>query len=482
MKKMCKSVLAVFLCAVLVVLTAAPAFAKLTVPENDWEHHVIAPENSEEYVELLNSSLNSLKTELPYAKVSYTAGVPEGGILNISEDESAPLDAATLNYVSALFDGLFSEKNSAFRSLLKTVVGSGSVKNDTIELHRGTKRNELLPIFGKDYVSALQVADDYQILVNQEAGAACPKDIELFFGHSIPLEQARQSSQMNLFNLPDGSVDAELISGVDRDKQSFLSDIKIQDFNIVNARAVASFDENGVLTRYWNGITYDFTIGFAEATNLMAAIMGIDIYQMIISTINTIMTNLGKEGISGVSFLESRKLKITYSVTVEVTDINFSPRIFGDVNDDGKVDSSDARTTLRAAVGLDRLEFSADLLYTDVNFDGVISSADARLILRMAVGLESQFSQVPEGKTVKIIVVEEDFPESEEPEDQEPIGDIEEEFDGFFDIDPAVMPGDLAQFIFDTINSLRDAEGVLRGDIEGIKAIIQSIIDQARAN
>lgn len=481
MKKMYKSVIAVLLCALMAVSGIVPAFAEMIVPENDLAHYVVVPEKAQAYVDKLNASLNSLKTELPYSKVSYTAGVPEGGIIKITDGEEEPLDVSTQNYISALLDGLFSEKNSAFRSLIKTIIGSGSVKNDTIELHRGSKRNELIPVFGKDYVSALEVADDYRIMINQKKGTACPQDIELFFGSAVPLEDAKLSSQAGLFNIPDGSIDAELISGADRDKQSFLSNIKIQDFTVRNARAVASFDENGVLTRYWNAITYDFVLGLGEAVQIMSAIMGWDIYGMIISTVNTLLTNLGKTEMDEQSIFESRKMKITYSVTVDVTDINFAPRLFGDVNDDGKVNSQDARTALRVAVGLEHLDFSADMLYTDVNFDGKISAADARLILRMAVGLEETFSQVPEGQTVKIIVIEEDRPAPEPDQDGEDSPN-ENEFDGILDIDPAILPADLTQFIFDTINNMRDVEGVLREDIGAIKDIIQSIIDQARAH
>ena len=61
--------------------------------------------------------------------------------------------------------------------------------------------------------------------------------------------------------------------------------------------------------------------------------------------------------------------------------------ILGDVDGDGQITSSDARATLRAAVGLDTLT-EAQKKAADVNKDGEITSSDARLILRCAVGLE----------------------------------------------------------------------------------------------
>ncbi len=63
----------------------------------------------------------------------------------------------------------------------------------------------------------------------------------------------------------------------------------------------------------------------------------------------------------------------------------------GDVDSNGKVDATDARTALRAAVGLDKLN-AAELALADVDFDGDVDSTDARLILRAAVGLEQLHS------------------------------------------------------------------------------------------
>ena len=61
----------------------------------------------------------------------------------------------------------------------------------------------------------------------------------------------------------------------------------------------------------------------------------------------------------------------------------------GDIDINNKVDASDARLTLRAAVGLE--EISSDkLVYADMDNDNSITASDARLILRTSVGLEEQ--------------------------------------------------------------------------------------------
>lgn len=61
--------------------------------------------------------------------------------------------------------------------------------------------------------------------------------------------------------------------------------------------------------------------------------------------------------------------------------------LYGDVNGDGVVDTSDARCALELASGLALLEDEAQLIRSDVNFDGYVTIFDARQILRGAAGL-----------------------------------------------------------------------------------------------
>lgn len=71
------------------------------------------------------------------------------------------------------------------------------------------------------------------------------------------------------------------------------------------------------------------------------------------------------------------------SVEIDVVD----PSCAGDVNQDGKVTSADARLILRASALMIELD-SRQTLLADVNEDGKITSADARIILRMSAGIE----------------------------------------------------------------------------------------------
>ena len=80
---------------------------------------------------------------------------------------------------------------------------------------------------------------------------------------------------------------------------------------------------------------------------------------------------------------------VSYGEFSELLTVNISPYYRkGDVNDDAKVTTADARLALRAAVGFIRYTGNP-LRAADVNRDGSVTTADARLILRDAVGLES---------------------------------------------------------------------------------------------
>lgn len=59
----------------------------------------------------------------------------------------------------------------------------------------------------------------------------------------------------------------------------------------------------------------------------------------------------------------------------------------GDADKNGKIDASDARTVLRASVGLEKVDFERIYL-GDIDNDKLITSSDARLVLRASVGLE----------------------------------------------------------------------------------------------
>lgn len=80
--------------------------------------------------------------------------------------------------------------------------------------------------------------------------------------------------------------------------------------------------------------------------------------------------------------------RFCYQCGVTFTEVIPREVQYGDVNADGTVAVSDARTALRVSVGLETLSEAAYIL-ADVNKDGKVEVSDARLILRASVGLEN---------------------------------------------------------------------------------------------
>jgi hypothetical protein len=78
---------------------------------------------------------------------------------------------------------------------------------------------------------------------------------------------------------------------------------------------------------------------------------------------------------------ETMKTYFDYEFTAE----------FGDVNEDGNIDSTDARLVLQYAVGkIDETAITLEL--ADVDGSGTVDSTDARLILQYAVGKIQSFA------------------------------------------------------------------------------------------
>lgn len=80
---------------------------------------------------------------------------------------------------------------------------------------------------------------------------------------------------------------------------------------------------------------------------------------------------------------------INYYDTYEIEIINSAPpaeRKKGDVNNDGKVNSTDAYMLLSHSVG-ERILTADEQKYADINGDKIFNSTDALMILRIAVGM-----------------------------------------------------------------------------------------------
>ena len=465
MKKNVRRFLAIFLSALLMLGCAVPAFATV---------RILADDEKADMVTFFNDSVNIIKTEMPKAKITYKNYVPEGGITTNGTDE---LDATAQEYLVPVLEGMFNTNSSVAKSLVRTLVGTPGTEVTELDLHRDLLRNNSVPVYGETYVSALSPANDYDVIVDMEDKDVTPKQMAITF-YDTSLENAKETSIGKAFYLPSGSFDPMLISGARTEAVSRLDNAKFQRFDIKNAKLVTKYNADGVINYYGSTIDYNFSITFYDCMNLLSAVLGYDFYTAVFKTINMVFENLGRDTLATEDLLKDREIFVTYRSTVEITDFNFTPRWFGDINDDGCVTASDARLALRHAVDLEKINYSGDRIYADVNFDGEINSADAREIMRLAVGLDTLFDKVPEGEKIKIVKIEEDI--EDEDDDEDPLVGPDGKplpFVGLFDqYDPALKLTDIVEAVFMYIGMVNDTEGDARNYIqEFIDAITNAV-------
>ena len=477
MRSTCKAFLSLLLVLALVLGLAAPSFAAYFKAEEADKPH---------YVEIFNTAVNRLKTDRPGRTVRYRNYVPEGGI---SKGESASddptvsayyeeLDEEVSKYLIPVLEGMFNNRSSLTKSFVKTLLGTETaVHTDEVRLSRDALRNNIVPLYGKETVSELEPADDYELVLEEEEGEAFPRQMALSFD-VLPLEQKEGSSLSKVFSLPTGVIDPVLISGGVTSLTSRLEDAEIRNFKFKNAKAVLRLRENGDPYYYGTQIDYDFAISFYDCMNLISAVLGYNFYTAVINTVKLVMENIGREDLelSPEDVMKDQQVFITYRCIVEITDIDFSKRVFGDVDDDGAVTAADARIALRHAVELEAIESSADRICADVDFDGAITAADARIILRTAVGLEEPFTEVPEGKEIKIERTEEVEPD--DPGELDP--DTErEQFRGIFSgLNDGVQLPQIAEQVLAIVNSFMDTAGEGRTLITDLIAAIKAAVDE----
>ena len=471
MNKHIQRTLSILLTLVLLAGTAVPALAAVKILTGD---------EKAEMITFFNNSVNAIKSETPKATVKYKNYVPDGGLTTAEGDA---VDEEVQKYLLPLLEGLFNNRSSVTRGFIRSLMGEDIVTVDELQLHRGMLRNNTVPVYGEDYVSALTPSDEYEMFADIGDNASTPTQLALTF-NNMSLEDAKQSSLGKAFSLPSGAIDPMLISGARTEAVSRLDDAKFQSFEIRNAKLVTKYDSKGGLQYYGSTVDYCFEITFYDCMNLISAVLGYDFYTGVINAINIIMDNLGQSEITDDSIMKERNIRVTYRCMVEISDFNFAPRYFGDIDDDGRVTAADSRAALRHAVKLESIALSDDRIYGDVDFDGVITSADARAILRMSVGLDPLFTEVPPGKTIKIVKIEEPVEEPEdpdgpnEPEDPDDDGKLKPIAGLFDDFDPAIKMADIVNAIFLYIGMVEDAEGEVHNYItEFIDAIREAVAE-----
>lgn len=480
-----KSIFSVSFAVILVMTSFVGAFARTVDDE----------EEKIQYLYTFNYGVNSIKEKKPSFKYEKNAGISteEDNDIDLNLKTAAELSDEARQYLSLLVDAFFNPDKGLVNNFISVLTETDTSYVEK-EISKGLDTTNLLPIQGESYVSALSVDDDYTLRVEEINDLLDPTNSRQIIRYSFDeydLESVKGSALEKVFDLPSGAINPVIIGGTSYDPENDpLDDVKFADFQFLDAYVQASFNYKGELEKYIQNISYKFSLSFYDMMRVFEAYTNIDLMEIGIAIANAVLVNTGKPEVTAREVLQKTEIVIRYDIKTELSSFDWSPRYFGDIDNDGDVDAYDARNALRYSVNLEEIDDQESLIYGDVNFDGIITAADAREILRISVGLEKEFSEIPEGETVKIVVIE---PSVDEPSDSEDIEnpDDSEDTDDSEEADPPAdgedsgikLPttGDVAYGVTEFINTIFDVVNSAKGNgtfsDESLAGLIQNIKD-----
>lgn len=482
-----------------IVLTLITAMACFPVPASANVVTVTDPEQKLQYLYTFNDSVNAIKEKKPSFKYKKTSGMnqsDEAYDYSISSKTAADLSDEARKYLTVIVDAFFDPQKGLVKNFIGALMDTSSPVTEK-DIIKGTDTTYFLPLYGEGYLSALTVDDEYTLRTEAVTDILNPENNSLTVRYEFDdtdLEGAKTSSHSKVFDLPSGSIDPVIISGGKlTDSEGPLSEVKFDDFTFDDAYVQAQYNSKNELVNYTQHISYTFKLTFYDMIRVFGAYTDIDLMEIALAIANPILSNTGKPEVTARDVLTDYTIEIRYDITMELSDFDWNPRYFGDVDNNGKIDAYDARSVLRNSVGLEQFKNDESLVYADVDFDGKITASDARHVLRTSVGLEQSFSEVPEGESIKIVVTlppveqpeQPEQPENpEEPENPENPEDPENPGTGGGIQLPSTgeVAGSISEFInaiFDIINGFK-GEGTSDSEISSIIQMVKDIIANAK--
>lgn len=285
--------------------------------------------------DLFNITVNELKKSNPAFTKTQTA--------SMNAKTAASLQGG-LGPVTGIVESLIGTKD-IFAGVIDGTQKSDNQIVTKYPYGNDTKNN--IPVSGKNYVACLVAEDikDYSITIYRSGAYSMHIDL-------IDVEGASaQSGLAHVFDTTDKAM-ATIELG------TFSLNINVK-LRYVNNYVECEVNRNGEITSYTMGmgITFLFEQEDGSYTSEMPY-LGVD---------------FAKEG-------------IIYEIVTEFSGIKFGTRLMGDADNDGKVNSSDARLVLRMSAQLESCS-EEDKPYCDVTIDGDVTAADAREILRASASL-----------------------------------------------------------------------------------------------
>lgn len=288
--------------------------------------------------ELFNLTVNELKVGKPAFVKNQTASMGS---------KIASALQGGLGPITGLVESLIGTKDIFAAAI------DGSTGNNSSEIRtRYPAGNDVinnLPVAGKNYVAALTADDikNYAITIYKSGAYSIHIDLNDVEG------SASASGLSRVFDFGSSTL-------ADADKTYLTLNIGTMSFNV------------NVMLKYVDNYVECEVNRSGQITSYMMS-MGITfLFQQEDGSYSS------KIPVFGIDFAEEG---IVYRITTEFGGFDFNLRKMGDANNDGRVNSSDARLVLRMASELEVCS-EEDAKYCDVTLDSKVTASDARAILR----------------------------------------------------------------------------------------------------
>lgn len=378
------------LAMLLAMLLLLPAFAVSSDAANVVT--VKDAELKEFYLEEFNTVVNAVKKNRPSVTVLATGEVKQNS--DAEGDRMA-------EFAQTVVENVFKNEQSLAADLISGMQEDNYAGLQTAEVSydRGALDVDKVPVSGKDYVSDLSTKFDFtmKMLRNETKQRT---EILIQFPDCTLLDalDTRKSDLSKVFDLP---TNTDVILTQNEDEVTILEGgfFQLDDIVCTGAYVDIIYNDDLELISYTSNINYRVKVNtYTVLEQLWPTFFkalesfGLDVGDAAnFNIVSIIMAIVG--GATGFDPEESMSSVYTdYTVKYEMYEMDWTPRYFGDVNADNRVDTEDARRILRTSVGLNEIKKAGDRFFADMDFDGTVSTADARLALRVAVGLEKKFT------------------------------------------------------------------------------------------
>ena len=284
--------------------------------------------------ELFNLTVNELKNGAPAFNKTVVASM---------DAQIAQQLQGGLGVVTGIVESLIGTKD-----LFAGIIEGASKENQvTTKYKYGNDVKNNIPLTGKDYVAALTGDDikDYTITIYKSGAYKMHIDLKDVEG------SAADSGLARVFDVTDKAFTTVNIG-------TFSLNVNVM-FKYINNYVECQVNRDGEITSYTTGMGITFMFQQEDGS------YGMEMPYL------------------GVNFQEEG---IIYNVITEYSGINYTVRPMGDADNNGKINSSDARTVLRVSAKLDEIS-ETDAMFCDINGDERITSSDAREILRASASL-----------------------------------------------------------------------------------------------